>query len=73
MSGPRGLPAPIADRMMAAIPSLVQNPAVLERATQLVTLPRTPTPVGRDFVGVIERELSVAREVARRYNIQAAV
>jgi tripartite-type tricarboxylate transporter receptor subunit TctC len=72
MSAPRGLPAPIAERMIAAIPQLVQNPAVLERATQLVTLPRTPTPVGRDFVAVIERELGVAREVARRYNIQAA-
>ncbi len=71
ISGPRGLPAPIAERMMQAIPALVANPAVLERATQLVTLPRNPPPVGRDFVGVIERELGVAREVARRYNIQA--
>lgn len=71
MSGPRGLPQPIADRMMQEIPKLVQNPAVLQRMTELQTLPRNPTPLGPDFVRIMQTELAQAREVARRYNIQA--
>jgi tripartite-type tricarboxylate transporter receptor subunit TctC len=70
LSGPRGLPAPIAERMMAAIPQVLANPAVMERATLVQTLPRNPTPMGADFVQVIRTELAAAREVARRYNIQ---
>lgn len=72
MSGPRGLPQPIADRMMQEIPKLVAAPAVLQRATELQTLPRNPVPLGADFVRIIQTELAQAREVARRYNIQAA-
>jgi tripartite-type tricarboxylate transporter receptor subunit TctC len=71
MSGPRGLPQPIADRMMQEIPKLVAAPAVLQRATELQTLPRNPVPVGADFVRIMQTELAQAREVARRYNIQA--
>ncbi|WP_037300650.1 Bug family tripartite tricarboxylate transporter substrate binding protein [Rubritepida flocculans] len=72
MSGPRGLPQPIAERMMQEIPKLVQNAAVLQRMTELQTLPRNPVPLGADFVRIMQTELAQAREVARRYNIQAA-
>ncbi len=71
MSGPRGLPQPVAERMMQEIPKLVQNAGVLQRMTELQTLPRNPTPVGADFVRIMQTELEQAREVARRYNIQA--
>jgi len=71
LSGPRGLPAPIAERMQAIIPALVRTPAVLERMTELVTLPRDPTPLGADFVALMQREMATAREVAQRYNITA--
>jgi tripartite-type tricarboxylate transporter receptor subunit TctC len=71
VSGPRGLPQPIAERMMQEIPKLVAAPAVLQRMTELQTLPRNPVPLGADFVRIIETELATAREVARRYNIQA--
>lgn len=72
MSGPRGLPQPIAERMMQEIPKLVQNATVLQRMRELQTLPRNPVPLGADFVRIMQTELAQAREVARRYNIQAA-
>jgi tripartite-type tricarboxylate transporter receptor subunit TctC len=71
MSGPRGLPAPVAERMMREIPGLLANAAFLQRATELQTLPRNPPPLGPDFVALIRTDLAAAREVARRYNIQA--
>jgi tripartite-type tricarboxylate transporter receptor subunit TctC len=69
LSGPRGLPGPIAERMKAAIPAILQAPAVQERAAQLVTLSRDPPPLGADFVEIIRADMRTAREVARRYNI----
>ena len=69
LSGPRGLPDPIAEHMKAAIPAILQAPAVQERAAQLVTLSRDPPPLGADFVEIIRADMPSAREVARRYNI----
>lgn len=71
LSAPRGLPAPIAQRMMAEIPKIVQDPTFLQRMTELQTLPRNPVPLGADFVRVMEADQAVAREVAQRYNIRA--
>jgi tripartite-type tricarboxylate transporter receptor subunit TctC len=71
MSAPRGLPEPIAQRMMAEIPKIVQDAAFLQRMTELQTLPRNPVPLGADFVRLIEADQAVAREVAQRYNIRA--
>jgi tripartite-type tricarboxylate transporter receptor subunit TctC len=72
LSGPRGLPAPIADRMRAAIPVVLREPSIQQRAAQLVTLSRDPPPLGADFVEIIRADMRTAREVARRYNITAA-
>src|SRR4029453_6429499 len=69
LSGPRGLPRPIAERMMAAIPVVLQAPAVQERTAQLVTLSRDPPPLGGDFVEIIRADMRPARDVALRYNI----
>lgn len=71
MSGPRGLPEPIARRMMAEIPKIVEDPAFIQQMTALQTLPRNPVPLGADFVRIMQSDQAVAREVARRYNIQA--
>ena len=69
LSGPRGLPRPIAERMTAAIPVVLRTPAVQERSAQLVTLSRDPPPLGGDFVEIIRADMRTARDVARRYNI----
>ncbi len=71
MSGPKNLPEPIARRMMAEIPKIVQDATFIQRMTELQTLPRNPVPLGADFVRIMEADQAVAREVARRYNIQA--
>ena len=72
LSGPRGLPAPVAERMKAAISGILRAPAVQERMAQLVTLSRDPPPLGADFVEIIRADMRTAREVARRYNITSA-
>ena len=71
LSGPKSLPQPIAERMQAAIPVILQTPALQQRATELATLPRNPTPLGADFVRIMQADMAVARDVARRYNITA--
>jgi tripartite-type tricarboxylate transporter receptor subunit TctC len=71
ISGPRGLPAPIAERMIREMPGIMQNAALVTRTTELQTMPRNPIPTGNDFINIIRTELTAAREVARRYNIQA--
>lgn len=72
ISAPRGLPAPIAERMIREIPGVMRTPAIVERTTQLQTLPRNPIPTGQDFVNIMTTELAAARQIAQRYNIQAA-
>ena len=71
ISGPRNLPAPIAERMMREMPGIMQTPAIQTRTQELQTLPRNPMPLGPDFIRIMQTELAAAREVARRYNIQA--
>ncbi|WP_206930725.1 Bug family tripartite tricarboxylate transporter substrate binding protein [Roseococcus thiosulfatophilus] len=71
MSAPRGLPEPIAQRMMAEIPKIIQDQAFIQRMTELQTLPRNPIPLGPDFVRIMEADQAVARQVAERYNIRA--
>jgi len=73
MSAPRGLPEPIAQRMMAEIPKIIEDATFIQRMTELQTLPRNPVPLGADFIRIMENDLAQAREVARRYNIQAGV
>jgi tripartite-type tricarboxylate transporter receptor subunit TctC len=72
LSGPRGLAEPVVARMQAAIPLILQNPALVARTTELVTLPRNPPPLGADFVRIMQADMATARDVARRYNITAA-
>ncbi len=72
LSAPRGLPAPIAERVQGLVPSLFANAAFAARMRELVTLPRSPPPLGADFVRLMQADMATAREVARRFNITAA-
>lgn len=49
LSGPRGLPAPVAERLTAALPPILARPEVRARLADFVSEPRVPTPVGADF------------------------
>jgi tripartite-type tricarboxylate transporter receptor subunit TctC len=72
ISAPKGLPQPIADRMMQEMPAVMRTPAIVTRTTELQTLPRNPIPTGAAFVEIMTSELATARQVAQRYNITAA-
>ncbi len=58
--------------MQGLIPALVAHPAFAARMRELVTLPRSPPPLGADFVRIMQADMATAREVARRFNITAA-
>jgi len=49
LSGPRGLPAPVADRLAAALPPILAQPAVRLRLAEFASEPREPTPMGDAF------------------------
>ncbi len=72
LSAPKGLPAPITERLAALVPDILRQPALMERFSDLQTLPRNPPPVGADFVKVIEEDRAAWTAVARRFNIVAS-
>lgn len=71
LSGPRGLPQPIVQRLSATVPEILSRPELMARFSDLQTLPRNPPPMGADFVKVIEEERAAWTAVARRFNIVA--
>jgi tripartite-type tricarboxylate transporter receptor subunit TctC len=69
LSAPRGLPAPIAERLTALVPGMVTRPDLMERFTQIQTLPRDPLPTGDAFVALMRQQLTEWTAVARAANI----
>jgi len=49
ISAPRGLPAPIAERIIAAIPGAASQPLVRQRLAEFASTPRDPAPTGAEF------------------------
>jgi tripartite-type tricarboxylate transporter receptor subunit TctC len=72
VSAPRGLPAPLAERITAAIPGVLARPEIRGRLDELASAPRQPTPMGADFARFVAefRDNWVAR--ARENNIVAS-
>lgn len=69
LSGPKGLPAPVVERLTAIVPPMLKRPELMARFTDLQTVPRDPPPTGAAFVGLIREELAVWTPVARQFNI----
>lgn len=69
LSAPKGLPAPIAERLTALVPGILARPELMARFTDLQTLPRTPTPTGEAFVAEMRRQIEEWTAVARQFNI----
>ncbi|MBP0464950.1 tripartite tricarboxylate transporter substrate binding protein [Roseomonas sp. PWR1] len=69
LSAPKNLPAPIAERLTALIPTLLARPELMTRFEELQTLPRTPSLLGADFVRVMQEQITEWTAVARQYNI----
>ncbi len=69
LSAPKNLPAPIAARLAALIPTLVQRPELMARFEELQTLPRNPPPMGADFTAIINQQIGEWTAVARQFDI----
>jgi tripartite-type tricarboxylate transporter receptor subunit TctC len=69
LSAPKNLPAPIAERLTAVVPPMLQRPELMTRFSDLQTLPRNPAPTGADFVAVMREEIGAWTAVARQFNI----
>ncbi|MBU6194238.1 MAG: tripartite tricarboxylate transporter substrate binding protein [Burkholderiales bacterium] len=73
LSGPKNLPAPIAQRLAALMPEILKKPDVAARLEDLQTLPRSTPVLGEDFVKVIRSQIDTWSAVAKRANVQVVV
>jgi tripartite-type tricarboxylate transporter receptor subunit TctC len=69
LSAPKGLPAPIVERLTTVVPPILQRPELMARFNDIQTLPRTPNPSGEAFVATIREEIAAWTAVARQFNI----
>ncbi len=72
LSAPKGLPAPIAQRLTALLPDILSRPDILARCEELQTLPRNPNLVGDDFAKLIQSQIDSWRAVAKASNVEVA-
>jgi tripartite-type tricarboxylate transporter receptor subunit TctC len=70
LSAPKGLPAPIAQRLTTLIPEILAKPDVVARLEELQTLPRKGGVVGDEFVQVIRSQIDTWRGVAKLANVE---
>ena len=70
LSAPKGLPAPIVQRLSALIPEILAKPDVASRLEELQTLPRKNLVMGNDFVQLISSQIETWRGVARLANVE---
>ncbi|MBU8545114.1 MULTISPECIES: Bug family tripartite tricarboxylate transporter substrate binding protein [Roseomonadaceae] len=69
LSGPKGLPAPIVERLNAIMPPILARPELMARFVDLQTMPRNPPPAGPAFVSIMRQEITEWTAVARQFNI----
>ena len=69
LSAPKGLPAPIVERLGAIVPPILQRPELMQRFSDIQTLPRNPNPAGEAFVATMREEIAAWTAVARQFNI----
>ncbi len=72
LSAPRGLPAPIVERLTALMPEVIHRPEIMARLADLQTMPRASLPTGADFVALMRQEITEWTVVARQFNIVVA-
>jgi tripartite-type tricarboxylate transporter receptor subunit TctC len=70
LSGPKGMPSAIVQRLSSLIPEVLAKPDVLERLEEVQTLPRKPTLLGDDFVKLVRSQIDTWRAVARASNVE---
>jgi tripartite-type tricarboxylate transporter receptor subunit TctC len=70
LSGPKGLPAPIVQRLSALIPEILAKPDFAARLEELQTLPRKNGVIGDEFVQLIRSQIETWRSVAKLANVE---
>ena len=70
LSAPKGLPAPIVQKLTALIPDIMAKPDIVSRLEELQTLPRKSPVLGHDFVNVINSQIDTWRAVAKQANVE---
>lgn len=73
LSAPKGLPAPIAQRLSQLAPEILAKPDVYSRLDDLQTLPRKAPVVGDEFVKLIRSQIDTWTQVAKRANVEVVV
>ncbi len=72
LSAPKGLPAPIAQKLTSLLPDILSRPDILARCEELQTFPRSPNVVGEDFNKLIQGQIDAWRAVAKAANVEVA-
>jgi tripartite-type tricarboxylate transporter receptor subunit TctC len=70
LSAPKGLPAPIAQRLTALIPEILAKPDIASRLEDIQTLARKTPVVGDEFVKLIQSQISSWTAVAKRAKVE---
>ena len=70
LSAPKGLPAPIAQRLNTLVPEILAKPDIAARLEDLQTLPRKGGVMGNDFVQLINSQIETWRGVAKLANVE---
>lgn len=70
LSAPKGLPAPIVQRLTTLIPEILAKPDFAARLEDLQTLPRKVPVVGGDFEKLIKSQIDTWRAVAKQANVE---
>lgn len=70
LSAPKGLPAPIVQRLTALIPEILAKPDIAARLEEMQTLPRRNVVVGSEFTQLISAQIDTWRSVAKLANVE---
>lgn len=70
LSAPKGMPAPIVQRLSTLIPEILYKPDFAARLDDLQTLPRKVPVVGGDFEKLIKSQIDTWRAVAKQANVE---
>jgi len=70
LSAPKGLPAPIVQRLTALIPEILAKPDIAARLEEMQTLPRRNVVVGTEFTQLINAQIDTWRSVAKLANVE---
>jgi tripartite-type tricarboxylate transporter receptor subunit TctC len=70
LSAPKGLPAPIAQRLTTLMPEILARPDIMKRLDDLQTLPRKAPVTGAEFNKLIESQINTWTAVARRAKVE---